>query len=147
MKRFPAFDPPEYVDWKPDPALVRAYPEAWSQDAGRGKGVDGLSRETKLALYAGLVRTRLHDIMLKRWVRQGVISKAWLGTGEEAATVGPVHALDRAPDIVAPMIRNAGACREMGEPIAESLKSYLGTADSSSRGRDGHHGNMKYNVL
>jgi hypothetical protein len=28
-------------------------------------------------------------------VRQGVISKAWLGTGEEAATVGPVHALRR----------------------------------------------------
>ena len=147
MKRFPAFDPPEYVDWKPDPALVRAYPEAWSQDAGRGKVVDGLSRETKLALYAGLVRTRLHDIMLKRWVRQGVISKAWLGTGEEAATVGPVHALDRAHDIVAPMIRNAGACCEMGMPVADMLRGYLGTYDSPSRGRDGHVGNLRHRVL
>jgi len=147
MKRFPAFDPPEYVDWKPDPALVRAYPEAWSQDAGRGKVVDGLSRETKLALYAGLVRTRLHDIMLKRWVRQGVISKAWLGTGEEAATVGPVHALDRAHDIVAPMIRNAGACSEMGMPVADMLRGYLGTYDSPSRGRDGHVGSLRHRVL
>src|SRR5438034_8396125 len=49
----------------------------------------------------------------KRWVRTGVISKAWLGTGEEATTVGPVHALDRAHDVVAPMIRNAAACCEI----------------------------------
>jgi hypothetical protein len=28
------------------------------------------------------------DTWLKRWVKQGVISKAWLGTGEEAVTVG-----------------------------------------------------------
>ena len=24
MKRYPAYDPPEYVDWQPDPALVAA---------------------------------------------------------------------------------------------------------------------------
>ncbi|MBI3081405.1 MAG: thiamine pyrophosphate-dependent dehydrogenase E1 component subunit alpha [Gemmatimonadetes bacterium] len=147
MKRFPAFVPPEYVDWRPDPELVRAFPEAWSRDPERAKMVRGLSRETKLALYAGLVRTRLHDVMLKRWVRQGVISKAWLGTGEEAATVGPVHALDRVNDIVAPMIRNAGACCEMGMPVADMLRGYLGTYDAPSRGRDGHVGNLRYRVL
>ncbi|MBI2401617.1 MAG: thiamine pyrophosphate-dependent dehydrogenase E1 component subunit alpha [Gemmatimonadetes bacterium] len=147
MKRFPAFDPPEYVDWRPDPELVRGFPEAWSRDPERAKMVRGLSRETKLALYAGLVRTRLHDVMLKRWVRQGVISKAWLGTGEEAATVGPVHALDRVNDIVAPMIRNAGACCEMGMPVADMLRGYLGTYDAPSRGRDGHVGNLRYRVL
>ena len=57
--------------------------------------VEALDREAELALYRGMLRTRLHDTMLKRWVKQGIISKAWLGTGEEAATVGPVHALDR----------------------------------------------------
>lgn len=147
MKRFPAFDPPEYVDWQPDPALVRAYPDAWLRDPERARIVQALSREAKLALYAGLVRTRLHDIMLKRWVRQGVISKAWLGTGEEAATVGPVHALDRSRDIVAPMIRNAGACCEMGMPVADMLRGYLGTYDSPSRGRDGHVGSLRHRVL
>ena len=25
MKRYPAFDPPEYVTWRADPALVRAF--------------------------------------------------------------------------------------------------------------------------
>lgn len=100
-----------------------------------------------LALYAGMLRTRLHDIMLKRWVRQGVISKAWLGFGEEATTVGPVHALDRERDVVAPMIRNAGACCEMGMPVADMLRGYLATDDSPSRGRDGHVGSFRHRVI
>ena len=59
-------------------------------------------------------------------MRQGVISKAWLGTGEEAATVGPVFALDPATDFVAPMIRNAAACCDMGMPLADMFRAYLG---------------------
>jgi TPP-dependent pyruvate/acetoin dehydrogenase alpha subunit len=94
-----------------------------------------------------MLRARLHDITLKRWVRQGVISKAWLATGEEACTVGPVHALDREVDVVAPMIRNAGACCEMGMPVADMLRGYLGTYDAPSKGRDGHVGSFAHRVL
>src|SRR5262245_26082811 len=108
MKRFPAFDPPEYADWRPDPELVRHYTDPWKTDRSRRNIIESMSRDTKLGLYTGMVRARLHDIMLKRWVKQGVISKAWLGTGEEATTIGPVHALERSKDVVAPMIRNAG---------------------------------------
>jgi TPP-dependent pyruvate/acetoin dehydrogenase alpha subunit len=147
VKRFPAFDPPEYVDWKPDPALVRAFRATIEGDAERAAIVQALSRDAKLELYRGLLRARLHDIELKRWVRTGVISKAWLGTGEEATTVGPVHALERGTDIVAPMIRNAAACCELGMPIADMLRAYLATADSPSRGRDLHVGSMRYGVL
>ncbi len=117
------------------------------RDPERAALVAALDEAALLRLYAGLLRTRLHDITLARWVRTGVISKAWLGTGEEAATVGPVHALDPAGDVVAPMIRNAGACAEMGMPVADSFRSYLATADSPSRGRDLHHGAMRWNVL
>ncbi|OLD00171.1 MAG: hypothetical protein AUI89_07280 [Gemmatimonadetes bacterium 13_1_40CM_3_65_8] len=106
-----------------------------------------MSGEAKLALYRGLLRARLHDIELKRWVRTGVLSKAWLGTGEEATTVGPVHALQRGRDIVAPMIRNAAACCEMGMSIADMLRAYLATADSPSRGRDLHVGSFQHGVL
>ena len=147
MKRFPAFDPPEYVSWEPDPDLVGAYPTAWAADPARRAIVDGLELEQRLALYAGMVRARLHDIMLKRWVRQGVISKAWLATGEEATTVGPVHALDRQHDVVAPVIRNAGACCEMGMSVADMLRGYLGTYDSPSKGRDGHVGDFSHRVV
>jgi TPP-dependent pyruvate/acetoin dehydrogenase alpha subunit len=147
MRRFPAFDPPEYVQWRPDPALVEAFAAAWGGDPERAAVVEALATDGLLALYAGLVRARLHDVMLKRWVRQGVISKAWLATGEEAATVGPVHALDRTVDVVAPMIRNAGACCEMGMSVADMLRGYLGTEDAPSKGRDGHVGDFAHRVL
>ncbi|HEX9581779.1 MAG TPA: thiamine pyrophosphate-dependent dehydrogenase E1 component subunit alpha [Gemmatimonadales bacterium] len=147
MQRFSAFDPPEYVNWRPDPELVRAYPAAWSADPARRAAVDSLDQAALLALYRGLLRARLHDIMLKRWVRQGVISKAWLATGEEATTVGPVHALDRQRDVVAPVIRNAGACCEMGMSVADMLRGYLGTYDSPSKGRDGHVGAFTHRVV
>jgi len=147
MRRFPAFDPPEYVSWQAEPDLVARFTDPWSTDPERARVVAGLDRDAKLDLYRGMVRTRLHDVMLKRWVRQGVISKAWLGTGEEAVTVGPVHALDRGRDVVAPMIRNAGACCEMGMPVADMLRGYLGTYDSPSKGRDGHVGSFAHRVL
>src|SRR5438445_3358016 len=147
MQRFPPFDPPEYVNWKPDAALVKAYRATIEADSERAAVVSALSPDAKLALYAGLLRARLHDIQLQRWVRTGVISKAWLGTGEEAATVGPVHALERGRDVVAPMIRNAGAVVEMGMPIADALRAYLATDDSPSRGRDLHVGGLSNGVL
>ena len=152
MKRFPAFDPPEYVDWKPEAQLVRAFRASVEADDERAAIVSRLTIDAKLDLYTGLVRARLHDIQLKRWVRTGVISKAWLGTGEEATTVGPVHALDRTKstgehDVVAPMIRNAAACREMGMPLAAMLRAYLATDDSPSRGRDLHVGSLPDGVL
>jgi len=147
VKRFPAFDPPEYVDWKPDQKLVKAFRATIENDPTRAGIVAALTPDSKLELYRGLLRARLHDIELKRWVRTGVISKAWLGTGEEATTVGPVHALERGMDIVAPMIRNAAACCEMGMPIADMLRAYLATADSPSAGRDLHVGSFRHGVL
>ncbi|MGH7700582.1 MAG: thiamine pyrophosphate-dependent dehydrogenase E1 component subunit alpha [Gemmatimonadales bacterium] len=147
MRRFPAFDPPEYVAWKPAPALVRAFRDRIEHAPERAAIVARLTPDDKLALYAGLLRARLHDIQLTRWVRTGVISKAWLGTGEEATTVGPCRALQAGRDVVAPMIRNAAACCEMGVPVAAMLRAYLATADSPSSGRDLHVGDFARGVL
>jgi TPP-dependent pyruvate/acetoin dehydrogenase alpha subunit len=80
-------------------------------------------------------------------VKQGIIAKAWLGTGEEAVTIGNVHALNRNIDKVGPMIRNAGACHEMGVSIADMLREYLATADSPSEGKDLHVGSMVHGVI
>jgi TPP-dependent pyruvate/acetoin dehydrogenase alpha subunit len=147
MRRFPAFDPPEYVSWRPDEGLARAFRERVERDPARKTIVAGLTRDDHRRLYAGLLRARLHDIQLKRWVRTGVISKAWLGTGEEATTVGPVHALERGKDIVAPMIRNAAACIEFGIPLPDMFRAYLGSADAPSGGRDLHVGDFGRGVL
>jgi 2-oxoisovalerate dehydrogenase E1 component len=126
---------------------VRGFRETIERDPERAAVVAALPVETKLGLYAGLLRARLHDIQLKRWVRTGVISKAWLGTGEEATTVGPVHALDRGRDVVAPMIRNAAACCELGLPVSDMLRAYLGSDASPTRGRDLHVGAWAHGVL
>ncbi|HVH12888.1 MAG TPA: thiamine pyrophosphate-dependent dehydrogenase E1 component subunit alpha [Longimicrobium sp.] len=150
MKRYAAYDPPEYQNWTADPAIVQACRDRITADPEREAVVAALSREQRLGLYEGLLRNRLHDVMLKRWVKNGIISKAWLGVGEEATTIGPVHALRRTGpdhDVVAPMIRNSGACHEMGMPVADIFRSYLGTGDSPSMGRDLHVGELANGVL
>jgi 2-oxoisovalerate dehydrogenase E1 component alpha subunit len=147
MKRYPAFDPPEYVTWAPDPDLVRQFQATATADPERARIIAALSTDQKLELYRRLVRARLHDVGLKRWVRQGVISKAWLGTGEEAATVGPVFALNPKRDYVAPMIRNASACCDMGMPLSDMFRGYLGTANSPSLGKDLHIGAAGQHVI
>jgi pyruvate dehydrogenase E1 component alpha subunit/2-oxoisovalerate dehydrogenase E1 component alpha subunit len=45
------------------------------------------------------------------------------------------------------MIRNSGACHEMGMPVSDIFRSYLGTADSPSGGRDLHVGGLEHGVL
>ena len=147
MRRFPAYDPPEYVDWVPDPDLVAAYHQRLESDEDRATLVAGLDPAFLLGLYRDLLRTRLHDVALKRWVRTGVISKAWLGTGEEAVTVGSVAALEPGRDVVSPMIRNAGALHMMGMPLADMFRGYLATSDSPSRGRDFHIGDMGRGII
>jgi 2-oxoisovalerate dehydrogenase E1 component len=146
MKRYPAFDPPEYRDWAPDPLVMEEFRSRLTHDPNRKSIIAALGASQHLGLYKGLVRNRLHDIALKRWVRQGILSKAWLGTGEEAVTIGAVHALSPG-DVVGPMIRNAGACHEMGMTLADLFRTYLGTSDSPTGGRDLHAGDLSKGVV
>ena len=126
---------------------MREYRRRLEQDSHRNAQVRQLGTDRLLGLYRDLLLTRLQDIGLKRWVRQGVISKAWLGVGEEAVTVGCVAALDRTRDVVIPMIRNAGACHMMGLPLEYGFTSYLAAADSPSGGRDFHYGDVAGGVI
>lgn len=147
MKRYPSLDPPEYVEWTPDPELVREYRRRATDDPARRACVERLGRAELLGLYRDLLLTRLQDLELKRWVRHGKISKAWLGTGEEAVTVGAVAALDRDADVVSPMIRNAGACHMMGMALEHGFTGYLATSDSPNGGRDLHVGDLRHGVV
>jgi TPP-dependent pyruvate/acetoin dehydrogenase alpha subunit len=149
VQRSPAFDPPEYVNWKPSAAVMAEWQQTFEASKPRRQLIDALGPAEHLEMFAGLFRTRLSDTWLKRWVKQGVISKAWLGTGEEAVTIGMVAALRKGPqgDVVGPVIRNAGACREMGMPMESILKAYLGTHDQVSKGRDFHTGDVTKGVI
>ena len=147
--RNPAYDPPEYVSWQPTPAATEEWQRTLAASKPRQRIIGDLGPADHLNLYAGLLRTRLQDTYLKRWVKQGVISKAWLGTGEEAVTVGNVYALRRGHggDVVGPVIRNAGAYREMGMPMDSIFKAYLGTYDQISKGRDFHTGDLALGII
>jgi TPP-dependent pyruvate/acetoin dehydrogenase alpha subunit len=145
MRRSQLFDPPEYFNWAADAELASAFGQVL--DAERAAIIAALSEEQLLGMYAGLVRARLLDYALKRWVRQGVISKAWLATGEEAVTIGNVHALERGRDVVAPMIRNAAACHELGMSVERILHGALGTDGSPTHGMDGHIGDQSLGIL
>ena len=146
MKAVPGLDPPEYSDWKADPAVLREFERTLTSDPERSRIVRAVSGTRRTRLYAGLVRNRLHDLQLHRWVRSGVLSKAWLGTGEEAVTVGACHALGDT-DIVGPMIRNAGAYHERGMPLAAMFRGALGTGDGPARGRDLHYGDPARGIV
>ncbi len=145
MKRYPAFEFPEYVDWTPD-AEAQAEFNRLVSEGPRAEFIANLSEDALLDLYRGLVMARLHDIQLKRWVKQGVITKAWLGSGEEAITVGACAALGEA-DVVGPMIRNASALIERGVPLTACFSSYLGTTDNITGGRDLHIGDPDKGVI
>ena len=146
MKRYSAYDPPEYLDWKPDPDVMDAYRNRIETESGISRSLEKLGPSGLEILYRGLIRNRLHDIALKRWVRTGVITKAWLGCGEEAVTVGAAHALEP-DDVVGPMIRNAAATFERGIPLEESFLAYLATGEGVTKGRDLHFGDLNHGVV
>ena len=145
MKRYSAYEFSEYVNWAPDEAVQSEF-RGRIAEGSRAQFVQALSDEKLLDLYRGLVMARLHDIQLKRWVKSGVITKAWLGSGEEAVTIGSCAALENG-DVVGPMIRNASALIERGVPLLACFSSYLGTTDNLTGGRDLHIGDLAHGVV
>jgi TPP-dependent pyruvate/acetoin dehydrogenase alpha subunit len=146
MKRYPAYEFPEYVHWSADPAVQAEFAARITADPARAARIEALSDTALLDLYRGLVMARLHDIQLKRWVKQGVITKAWLGSGEEAVTIGSCAALTEG-DVVGPMIRNAGALIARGVDLRACFAAYLGTTDAITNGRDLHIGDPTKGVI
>ena len=48
MKRFPAYDPPEYVNWEAETALVDAFEAACAADPDRESVIAALGQEQLL---------------------------------------------------------------------------------------------------
>ncbi len=146
MRRYPPHDPKEYIDWQPDSAVQSAYRQTIDESSTLPGRIAAADPALFGRLYTGLVRSRLYDIALKRWVRTGVLTKAWLGLGEEASTIGALEAL-AAEDPVGPMIRNQSAAFQKGIPLEDCFKVYLGTGDTITRGRDLHIGDLNHHVV
>lgn len=140
MRADPLVDPPEYLDWHADAATIAQWEETLRASPERARRVAALDDRELLTLYDGLVRARLEDRQLARWVRQGRLAKAWLATGEEATTIGPMHALQPVRDHLLPVIRNQSALAAWGLAPESVFRTALGAGTASSGGRDLHAG-------
>ena len=139
MKRYTAYDAQEYVNWSPDPEIQAAY-AALASSGSEVLSSGPWRRSTPRPL------SRPRDGTLARYPIEemgetGVITKAWLGSGEEAVTIGSCAPL-RDGDVVGPMIRNASALIQICR--CSPIFIYLGTLDNLTGGRDLHIGDLTY---
>ena len=94
----------------------------------------GLSIERVVALYKGMVRTRVVDERLEKLQRQGRIPFHVGSLGEEAAIIGSAAAL-RDQDWIAPCYREVGALLWRGYPLQRYIDHMFGNADDPLLGR------------
>lgn len=108
-----------------------------------------LSKKKQLEIFRWMITNREFDNKISLLYRRGlVIGAAFSSLGQEASSCASAYAL-RDGDIIAPMIRNAGATLVRGFPIRDFLGNYMYRTNSPTGGRDGntHAGDLRYGVI
>ncbi len=99
-------------------------------------------RDEFVRAYRFMILARILDDKLASLYRMGKIhGGVFLGRGQEALSVSLGASL-RKGDIYAPLIRDTAGRLVFGEPLVDSVRTYLGSVLGPMRGRDGnvHHG-------
>jgi len=108
-------------------------------------GEDSTFRDECVKAYRLMLLARILDEKLASLYRMGKIhGGVFLGRGQEALSVSIGAAL-RKGDIFAPLIRDTAGRLAFGEPLLDSVRTYLGSALGPMRARDGnvHRGRPK----
>jgi pyruvate dehydrogenase E1 component alpha subunit/2-oxoisovalerate dehydrogenase E1 component alpha subunit len=108
-----------------------------------------LLRQAQVKAYRLMLLARVLDEKFASLYRMGRIhGGVFLGRGQEALSVALGVAL-RKGDIYAPLIRDAAGRLAFGEPLLDSVRTYLGSALGPMRARDGnvHRGRPKEGLL
>jgi acetoin:2,6-dichlorophenolindophenol oxidoreductase subunit alpha len=108
-----------------------------------------LQRELQLKAYRFMLLARVLDEKFASLYRMGKIhGGVFLGRGQEALSVAIGLSL-RKGDIFAPLIRDTAGRLAFGEPLLDSVRTYLGSALGPMRARDGnvHRGRPKEGLL
>ena len=101
-------------------------------------GTAQMIQESHVAAFRFMLCARLLDDKLAALYRAGKIhGGVFLGRGQEALSVAVGLSL-RQGDVFAPLIRDAAGRLAFGEPILDSVRTYLGSALGPMRGRDGN---------
>ncbi len=102
-----------------------------------------------LKFYYYLRLTRgLEDRVIKLYRQGKVLGGCYVGTGEEAISVGSVCALEP-EDVIAPSHRDLGAHLVKGVEPKEYMAQYLGRRTGLTRGKDGnvHFGDLSRRII
>jgi pyruvate dehydrogenase E1 component alpha subunit/2-oxoisovalerate dehydrogenase E1 component alpha subunit len=102
-----------------------------------------------LKAFRFMLLSRLLDDKFAGLYRAGKIQGGvFLGRGQEALSASTGMAL-RKGDVFAPLIRDGAGRLAFGEPLLDSIRSYLGSALGPMRGRDGnvHRGRPREGLL
>lgn len=108
-----------------------------------------LGIEDLLKFYYYLRLTRgLEDRVIKLYRQGRIVGGCYVGTGEEAISVGSACALGP-DDVVAPSHRDLGAHLVRGITPNEYIAQYLGRKTGITRGKDGniHIGDMRRGII
>jgi pyruvate dehydrogenase E1 component alpha subunit/2-oxoisovalerate dehydrogenase E1 component alpha subunit len=106
-------------------------------------------RNLLIKAYRFMLLARILDDKFASLYRMGKIhGGVFLSRGQEALSVSVGLSL-RKEDVFAPLIRDTAGRLAFGEPILDSIRSYLGSALGTARGRDGnvHRGRPKEGLL
>lgn len=105
--------------------------------------------EELLKFYYYLRLTRgLEDRVIKLYRQGRIVGGCYVGTGEEAISVGSACALEP-HDVIAPSHRDLGAHLVKGITPKEYLAQYLGRRTGLTRGKDGnvHFGDLRRGII
>lgn len=109
----------------------------------------GVGGEDLLKFYYYLRLTRgLEDRVIKLYRQGRILGGCYVGTGEEAISVGSACALEPG-DVIAPTHRDLGAHLVKGVTPKEYMAQYLGRRTGPTRGRDGniHFGDLSRRII
>lgn len=96
------------------------------------------NRKQYLAAYRTMLLSRVLEEKLAALYRGGKIKGGvFLGRGQEALSVSVGTSL-RKGDLFAPLIRDQAGRMAFGDTVLDTLRTYLGSAQGSMRGRDGN---------
>src|SRR5258707_3785652 len=106
-------------------------------------------RDTFIQVYRLMILARVLDEKLASLYRMGKIhGGVFLARGQEALSVSIGLAL-RKGDIFAPLIRDRAGRLAFGEPLLDSVRTYMGSPLGPMRARDGnvHYGRPREGLL
>lgn len=100
------------------------------------------------SIYRALLKPRLIEELMLRWLRQGHISKWFSGIGQEAVSVGVARAVE-SDDYLLTLHRNLGVFTSREVPLKRLFAQFRGTSSGFTKGRDRsfHFGLLEHHII